>query len=94
MKLEELRPQAAIRGVVPDALVTVVSVHWFGSDVLELTYKTNTGKIAGEPVYRQICGQGAGESRCAATKGANGQELEWCGGSCPGHTLLREVDAR
>lgn len=53
MKLEQLQPHAAIKGVIPDSLVSVVSVHWFGSDVLELTYKTNTGKIAGELIYRQ-----------------------------------------
>jgi len=30
MMLEQLQPNAAIRGIVPDALVTVVSVQWFG----------------------------------------------------------------
>jgi SNF2 family DNA or RNA helicase len=52
IKLEDLRPNAAVRGVVPDALVTVVSVQWFGSQALELTYKTPTGKVANELVYR------------------------------------------
>jgi SNF2 family DNA or RNA helicase len=51
-KLEDLRPNAAIRGVLPDALVTVVSVQWFGSEALELTYKTPTGKVANELLYR------------------------------------------
>jgi len=27
-RLEDLWPNAAVRGVLPDALVTVVSVHW------------------------------------------------------------------
>ena len=35
-----------------DGLVTVVSVQWFGSEALELTYKTPTGKVANELVYR------------------------------------------
>ena len=39
MKLEQLQPNAAIRGIVPDALVVVVSVQWFGSAALEMTYK-------------------------------------------------------
>jgi len=52
MKLEQLLPNAAIRGIVPDALVTVVSVQWFGSEALELTYKTATGKVANELLYR------------------------------------------
>jgi len=51
-KLETLQPNAAIRGIVPDALVTVVSVQWFGSEALELTYKTPTGKVANELLYR------------------------------------------
>ncbi|MDP2823124.1 MAG: helicase-related protein [Sulfuritalea sp.] len=52
MKLEQLLPNAAIRGIVPDALVTVVSIQWFGSEALELTYKTPSGKVANELLYR------------------------------------------
>ena len=52
MKLEQLQTHAAIRGIVPDALVTVVSVQWFGSEALELTYKTASGKVANELLYR------------------------------------------
>ena len=52
MQLEQLKPCAAIRGILPDALVTVVSVQWFGSEALELTYKTPTGKVANELLYR------------------------------------------
>lgn len=50
--LEDLRPSAAVRGVLPDGLVTVVSVHWFGSEAVELTYKTAAGKVANELLYR------------------------------------------
>lgn len=52
MKLEQLQTNAAIRGIIPDALVTVVSIQWFGSEALELTYKTPTGKVANELLYR------------------------------------------
>jgi SNF2 family DNA or RNA helicase len=38
--------------LLPDALVTVVAVQWFGSDAIELTYKTPTGKVANELLYR------------------------------------------
>src|SRR5450432_3014969 len=51
-RLEDLQPTAAIRGIIPDALVTVVSVQWFGSEALELTYKTPVGKVANELLYR------------------------------------------
>ena len=33
-------------------MVTVVSVRWFGSEALELTYKTASGKVANELLYR------------------------------------------
>jgi SNF2 family DNA or RNA helicase len=52
MKLEQFQANAAIRGIIPDALVSVVSVQWFGSDALELTYKTPAGKVANELLYR------------------------------------------
>ena len=52
MKLEGLRANAAVRGVLADSLVTVVSVQWFGSEALELTYKTPAGKVANELLYR------------------------------------------
>jgi len=45
-RLEDLQPNAAVRGILPDALVTVVSVQWFGSEALELTYKNAAGKVA------------------------------------------------
>jgi len=51
-KLEQLTPNAAIRGVLPNQLVTIVSVNWFGSDALELTYKDSAGRVANELLYR------------------------------------------
>ncbi|GIW77355.1 MAG: hypothetical protein KatS3mg104_2418 [Phycisphaerae bacterium] len=51
-KLEELTPNTAVRGILPDALATVVNVQWFGSDALELTYKSPSGKVANELLYR------------------------------------------
>ena len=52
MRLEDLRPNSAVRGVHPDGLVTVVSVQWFGSAAVELTYKTPSGTVANELLYR------------------------------------------
>src|ERR1700687_5002008 len=52
MRLEDLHPTAAVRGILPDQIVTVVSVQWFGSESLELTYKTQSGRVANELLYR------------------------------------------
>jgi hypothetical protein len=51
-KLEEFQPNASVRGVLPDRLVTVVSAQWFGSNALELTYKDGDGRLAITLLYR------------------------------------------
>jgi hypothetical protein len=51
-RLEDLQPQASVRGILPNSLVTMVNVQWFGSDALELTYKDPTGRLANELLYR------------------------------------------
>jgi SNF2 family DNA or RNA helicase len=50
--LEELTPNVVVRGILPDALITVVSVQWFGSDALELTYKDPAGRLGNVLLYR------------------------------------------
>lgn len=52
MQLEDLKPNASVLGIIPNSQVTVVSVQWFGSEALELTYKTPAGKVANELLYR------------------------------------------
>src|SRR5437879_4837165 len=51
-KLEDLKPNTSARGILPDCLVTVVGVQWFGSEALELTYKDPGGKVANQLLYR------------------------------------------
>src|SRR5437879_1482088 len=51
-KLEELQTNASLRGILPDALVTVVTIQWFGSEAVELTYKDPAGKVANQLLYR------------------------------------------
>ena len=51
-KLEDIQPNAAVRGILPDSLVTVVSVQWFGSEALELTYKDPSGRVENVLLYR------------------------------------------
>src|SRR6478736_2763742 len=52
MKLEELTPNATIRGILPDCSVTVVATQWFGSEALELTFKDPTGRVDNRLLYR------------------------------------------
>jgi SNF2 family DNA or RNA helicase len=51
-RLEELTRGASVKGILPDCLVTVVSVNWFGSEALELTYKDPGGRVANRLLYR------------------------------------------
>lgn len=52
MTLEELQPDALVRGILPDATVTVVGVQWHGSDALTLIYRAPDGRIADEILFR------------------------------------------
>ena len=51
-KLEDIKPNCAVRGILPSGIATVVSVQWFGSDAIELTYKDATGRVGNELLYR------------------------------------------
>jgi SNF2 family DNA or RNA helicase len=51
-RLEDLQPNATVRGILPDSLGTVVQVQWFGSEALELTYKDPAGRVANVLLYR------------------------------------------
>lgn len=53
IRLEDLKPNASVRGVVSEILISVISVKWYGSSALELTYKTPEGKLGNEILYRE-----------------------------------------
>src|ERR1700683_2338752 len=51
-KLEDLKRGASVKGVLPDCLVTVIDVKWYGSAAVELTYKDPSGKPSVVLLYR------------------------------------------
>jgi superfamily II DNA or RNA helicase len=51
-RLEDITRGAAVKGILPDGLVTVVDVKWIGSVAIELTYKDAAGRLGNELVYR------------------------------------------
>ena len=51
-KLEDLKRDAVIKGIIPTGSVTIIDIKWHGSDVIELTYKDESGKLANELIYR------------------------------------------
>lgn len=50
-KLGELQPNTALRSIILDCLVTVINVQLFGSEALDLTFKTSEGDPANELLY-------------------------------------------
>src|SRR6266540_880513 len=51
-RLEDLTRGAAVKGILPDSLVTVVDVKWIGTVAVELTYKDASGALGNELLYR------------------------------------------
>ena len=51
-RLEDLQRGASVKGILPDGLVSVIDVKWYGSAVVELTYKDATGRLGSELLYR------------------------------------------
>ena len=52
MRLEELTRGAALRGILPNGIVTVIDVSWYGSEAVELTYKDASGRPGVRLLYR------------------------------------------
>lgn len=52
MTLEQVQPDATLRGILPDAVVSVVGVEWHGADALTLVYRGPNGRVADEILYR------------------------------------------
>jgi len=52
MKLEEIKVNSLIRGILPNSAVTVKHVQMFGNEALELTYVDGEGKASSQLVFR------------------------------------------
>src|SRR6266436_981765 len=51
-KLEELSSGASVKGVAGDAIATIVNVNWYGSNCIDVVYKTADGRVANDIFYR------------------------------------------
>lgn len=52
MRLEDLKPNMSIRGLLQDSISTVVNVVWYGTVAIELTYKNAKGNVSSVILYR------------------------------------------
>ena len=51
-RLEEIKSQSTLTGIVPGQSVSVINVLWHGSQAIELTYKTSDGHLSNLLLYR------------------------------------------
>src|SRR6266536_841362 len=51
-QLEQLTRGTVVKGILPDALVTVVDVQWHGDVAITLTYRDVAGRLGNEILYR------------------------------------------
>lgn len=51
-KLEDLTPKTIVKGIVAAQNVTIVSVEWYSSDAIEVTYKEINGKVDNLLLFR------------------------------------------
>ena len=52
-RLEELTTGSMVKGLVNNESVQIIAVRWYGTGVLELTYKNSQGMLASQLVYRE-----------------------------------------
>jgi SNF2 family DNA or RNA helicase len=52
VRLEDIQPAALLRGILPNAAVTVVSVQWHGADAITLVYRDPDGRVADQLLFR------------------------------------------
>ena len=50
--LEAITRGAAVKGILPDGLVTISDVRWIGTVAIEVTYKDSRGRLGNELLYR------------------------------------------
>ena len=46
--LEQITRGAAVKGILPDGIVTISDVRWIGAVAIEVTYKDAGGRLGGE----------------------------------------------
>ena len=51
-RLDDIRPGASVRGIVPGIVVQVVSIDWIGNQAMNLVYREPKGEISETTLYR------------------------------------------
>lgn len=51
-RLEDIIVGSSVQGIVANETVTIVAVQWYGTNVIEVTYKNNNGALGAQMIYR------------------------------------------
>lgn len=51
-KLEDIQPNCRVKGIIADDGVLILSIKPYGADVLEISYRSSTGAVGQEVLYR------------------------------------------
>lgn len=52
-RLEDITVGSSVKGIVANDTVTIVAVQWYGTNVIEITYKNSAGALGAEMIYRE-----------------------------------------
>lgn len=52
-RLEDITVGSSVKGVVANDIVTIVAVQWYGTNVIEITYKNSVGALGAQMIYRE-----------------------------------------
>ncbi len=58
-RLEDLKPGATVKGILPDGFIIVVNLSWIGSVAIELIYKDSKGRLADVARINQLISNAA-----------------------------------
>ena len=52
-RLEDITVGSSVKGIVANDTVTIVAVQWYGTNVIEITYKNSAGALGAQMIYRE-----------------------------------------
>lgn len=50
--LEDIKPNCQVKGILPNDTVTILNVQWHGADIVEVAYRSTSGSLGSELLFR------------------------------------------
>ena len=52
-RLEDITVGSSVKGIVANDIVTIIAVQWYGTNVIDVTYKNSAGALGALMIYRE-----------------------------------------